>query len=301
VATTDDIERLEKTLQIVRTEIDDLAENVNALQSEQQKRGLIRGRLIYDPDMPIALRSLDCLVEEFDALRASHQQMLQHQKYTGELLNNMLTLTNKLVGMGGLVSELQVRNAPHATFDQALQLYGNGSRALDCGRINNAVAEFNQLARLQPNSQVASFALDTANIVALPVNDPSISGRVQSLLRRIPEVPVDVLQTTSLSIPSLSDDQVLAGFARHQQLQSVIIWNCSLLTDNGIAALCRLVPNLTKLSIRRGMQITDRSVPALCSLRQLRHLLLWQTRVTNEGANRLRNCLSSLRDLNIRR
>src|SRR5262245_23539357 len=103
-ATEPDYERLEGLLKILKGRLDDVAEAVNALQVSAQIPGYVRGKIINGPDMPEALRDLDDLARRFDVLEASHRQLLRHYHFAGPMLEKVLVLTRRLVGVSELTS-----------------------------------------------------------------------------------------------------------------------------------------------------------------------------------------------------
>jgi hypothetical protein len=92
---------------------------------------------------------------------------------------------------------------------------------------------------------------------------------------------------------------VQAVFTGQGQLTDLIIWDCSGLTDIGLQWLCYLLPNLSRLSLHKGHQITDGSIPALGALSRLRSLLVWGAHMSLNGQQRLMGCRPEL-TLNVR-
>ncbi len=285
-----------QTLEILQTQIAELAEVTNALQSEKQE-GFIRGRLIHDTDMPEVLHRLEDLAQQFDRFRTSQEKLLQQQLHHTQRLDGMLRLTGRLVGVSDLLSELQADVIDYPNFDKSLRLYQHGVSALSAGNLKGSQTDFQQVAQARPQSCAASLALETVKVVSLPPDDPSLSSRVQQALDRIPakvSLPVG-----SRRVRSLTDQEVRGVFTGQSQLPDLIIWDCSCLTDSGLQWLCYLLPNLTRLSLRKAHQITDSSIPAPSALTKLRSLLLWGARMSLEGQQRLMDCLPGLA-LNVR-
>jgi hypothetical protein len=283
-------------LEILQTQLDELAEVANALQSDRQE-GYIRGRLIHDTDMPEVLQRLDDLAQQFDRFRHNQEKLLQQQLHHRQRLDGMLQLTSRLVGISDLLSEMQAERVEYPNFDMALQLFQQGASALSDGDLKGSLTNFQQLAQTRPQSRAASLALGTVRVVSLPPNDPSLPAKVEQLLARIP--PKVGPPAGSRRLRSLTDHEVRTVFTGQSQLTDLIIWDCSCLTDVGLQWLCYLLPNLSRLSLRKGHQITDGSIPSLSALSLLRSLLVWGAHMSLTGQQRLMDCCPGLA-LNIR-
>ncbi len=291
-ASPGDQQRVELMLGILQGQLEDVAEKVNRFPSTDQAKGYIRGCIINDEDIPAALRDLDGLAQQFDVLQASQRELLQQQHFSGELLQQLLVLTRRLVGVSDLASDLRAAHTSYPDFASSLDLFQAGAVAFSKGQLQGARQAFEKLKAVQPNLPTVAIAFDTVNAAGSPADSPLTASLVESILRRLPPPSTKKL---SRDFP-IRDEEVPTTFARHGELQELILWNCSNLTDTGLAALCSMLPRLTKLSLRKAYKITDRAIPAIRGLSQLQRLLLWKSQVTQRAANQLQ----PLNDLNIK-
>jgi serine/threonine protein kinase len=163
-----DQERLEQVFATLSGELAGLMAQVAALQNlPQAAEQILSVTLATDERCKQAAARLSDLAKRFDRLEEQNRQILQRQGYACGLIEEMLPLMKRLVGVADFVDELKKAGmAPSdPVFLQQMQLFRQGAQQLARGQVAAATADLSLLAEAQPASASAQAALACAQAV----------------------------------------------------------------------------------------------------------------------------------------
>jgi DNA-directed RNA polymerase subunit RPC12/RpoP len=292
-----DVERVVEVVTTLTGKLDDLVAALARMPKDrrEQGEGLVRGRVIHDSDMPEVIRELEDEVRTFDVLKAHYRAMLKRQGYGSQLLEDMLGLTLRFVGLSELLPEIEAAKRSARLTDgefeekatAAVKSFQDGARSFGRGNFAKAAESFGRVTAVAPKSVIARGAWETAKVVSGPPN-AGTAQQVRDILKRLPSPSPVGGGVIRVHFP-IRDEEVPGTFPSGRKVRDVILWNACNLSDKGMRALCATLPGVTRLSVRNARRLTDGVVPDLCKLSQLQRLLIWGSRLTQSGVSQLQS------------
>ena len=133
-----------------------------------------------------ALHKLDALAQGFDALGKQNAELLRGQGYAAGMLDEMLPLMRRMAGVADFVDDLCAEGLSAAEFRSALAEFRDGMRAMARGRIVEAGARLEEVARARPTSAAAAVA-----VAAAQTANQDLGGAQKTLVRAVRLRPRD--------------------------------------------------------------------------------------------------------------
>lgn len=302
-----DLERVTEVIRILTQRVDDVVQVLARMPADKQEQGegWIRQRMIHDSDMPAVLWDLEEEVRNISVLKTHYRNLLRRKGYSDQVLEEMLLLTMRFVGLSEVIPELEAAKERAKLSDKegqvkilsAVQSFQEAARSYCDGNFTKATQSFKQVVDAAQTAAIARVAFDTAAIAAGPLNSDT-ERRVHDIVHRLPPPPLVGERSLRFGFP-MKDEDILTTFSNGRGVKDVILWNASNLSDAGIRILCESLPSLTRLSIRKGRRLTDGSIPHICKLQSLERLLIWGSQLTPVGIKRLQ-AIRHWENLNIR-
>jgi hypothetical protein len=138
-ATAADLKRLEDVLAVLGDELAGLTARVAKLESLPDAAAkTLDATLQTDDQCRAAVGKLDVLAQGFDVLRKQNEDLLRGQGYAAGLLEEMLPLLRRAVGVSEFVEELRAAGLSAADFRARLAVFRDGERSLSQGRVGEA-------------------------------------------------------------------------------------------------------------------------------------------------------------------
>jgi hypothetical protein len=261
-----------------------------------QETGYVQSSLGGD-SLSRVVRDLDGLARGFDRLEQQNRALLEKQHYASAVLTQMLSLMQRLAGIADFVDELRMTGTKPADFGKLLEPFQAGTRLLVTGKPLQAEGEFKKLTAERPRSPGARIGLGTAQVAGAGSNQPRVARLILEMegwasLQDSKALPRSFTQPDlkKLVIKSGIEHVTDAWLAYHldglNNLQTLSLWECAKVTDEGLAALTAL-PNLRTLHLRKCSQITDQAVGYFCKIPKLQELSLWGSKLTPSGVSAL--------------
>ena len=162
-ATAADLKRLEEMLDVLGGDLAGLTEQITALEGlPDAATKILDVALKTDDRCRVALHKLDALAQGFDALGQQNAELLRGQGCSAGMLEEMLPLMRRMAGVADFVDDLCAGGLSAAEFRGALADFRDGMRALARGRVAEANARLEEVARARPTSAAAAVAVAAA-------------------------------------------------------------------------------------------------------------------------------------------
>jgi hypothetical protein len=166
-ASAADLQRVGQVLDVLCRDLATLMTQLTQLeQLPDIARQMLDTALATDERCRQAAHRLEDLARRFDRLEEQNRQILEGQGYATGMLEELLPLMRRVVGVVDLVEELCEVGLEPKDFHSRLHAFQDGARALGLGRVAEAEPLLLELANAQPQSGVTATALAAAQAAA---------------------------------------------------------------------------------------------------------------------------------------
>ena len=185
--TAADLKRVEEMLDVLGGDLAGLTEQIAALEGlPEAATKILYVALKTDDRCRAALHKLDALAQGFDVLNKQNAELLRGQGYAAGMLDELLPLMRRTAGVADFVDDLRAAGLNAAEFMAALAEFREGMRAMARGRVVEAGAKLEEVARSRPTSAAAAVAVAAVQTAKL-----DLSGAQKTMVRAVRLRPQD--------------------------------------------------------------------------------------------------------------